>query len=184
MYRISKHTRESDLEYCERRYYTKLKDDYYRFKISDSMYRCPFCYYNDYSLTDLLRHASRMAGNSRKTIKNIAKHFVLITYIQRYLNVKVDETFNNINNDTAEINDASVVWTPMSTKDKTSIIDATSYVKNKRGSDMIGEVSSKQKVHQSASSHSSNPTLQFIESGRYFDVSDNLEVLQIYSMKP
>ena len=81
MHRKSEHTRESDFEYYELRYYTKLKDDYYRFKISDSMYRCPFCYNKDYSLTNLLRHASRIAGNSRKTVKDIAKHSVLITYI-------------------------------------------------------------------------------------------------------
>jgi hypothetical protein len=109
MYKKSKHTHESDLEYYERRYYNKLKDDYYNFKISDSIYRCPFCYNKDYSLTDLLRHASRIAGNSRKKIKDIAKHSVLITYIQSCLNVKDDETFNIINNDTIEINDASVL---------------------------------------------------------------------------
>jgi len=84
MYRKSEHTRESDLKYYERRYYNKLKDDYYSFKISDSIYRCLFCYNNDYSLIDLLRHASWMAGNSHK-------HFVLITYIQCYLNVEVDK---------------------------------------------------------------------------------------------
>ncbi|GAU20569.1 hypothetical protein TSUD_33160 [Trifolium subterraneum] len=49
------------------------------------------------------------AGNSRKTIKDIAKHSVLITYITRYLNVQVDETFSIINNDRTEINDAYVV---------------------------------------------------------------------------
>jgi hypothetical protein len=81
VYKKSVHTCESDLEY-------------YNFKISDSIYRCPFCYNKDYSLTDLLRHASRMAGNSRKTIKDIAKHSVLIIYIERYLNVKDGETFN------------------------------------------------------------------------------------------
>jgi len=32
-----------------------------------------------------------MAGNSRKTIKDIAKPYILIMYIQRYLNVKVDK---------------------------------------------------------------------------------------------
>jgi len=32
-----------------------------------------------------------MAGNSRKTFKDIVKHSVLMTYIQRYLNVKVDK---------------------------------------------------------------------------------------------
>ncbi|XP_045821963.1 uncharacterized protein LOC123914841 [Trifolium pratense] len=59
----SEHTRgESDLEYYERRYYKRLKDDYYEFKISDSTYRCPFCYNKDYSLSDLLRHAYRMTA--------------------------------------------------------------------------------------------------------------------------
>jgi hypothetical protein len=109
MYKKSEHTHESDLEYYERRYYNKLKDDYYNFKISDSIYRCPFCYNKDYSLTDLLRHASRIAGNSRKNIKDIAKHSVLMTYIQSCLNVKNDDTFSIINNDTTEINDTSVV---------------------------------------------------------------------------
>ena len=75
------------MEYYERRYYTKLKDDYYKFEISDSIYRCPFCYNKDYSLTDLLRHAFRIAGNScsRKMVKDIARHSVLITYILRFL---------------------------------------------------------------------------------------------------
>ena len=36
-------------------------------------------------MTDLLRHAFRNADNSRKTIKDIAKHSVLITYILRIL---------------------------------------------------------------------------------------------------
>jgi len=56
-----------------------------------------------------LRHASKMAGNSRKTIKDIAKDSILIMYIKRYLNVKVDEVFSIINNDTTKIKDASVV---------------------------------------------------------------------------
>jgi len=50
-----------------------------------------FFYNNDYSFTDLLRHASRLAGNSRKTIKDIVKHSVLITYIQSYLNIVSDK---------------------------------------------------------------------------------------------
>ena len=56
-----------------------------------------------------MRHASKMAGNSRKTIKDIAKDSILIMYIKRYLNVKVDEVFSIINNDTTKIKDASVV---------------------------------------------------------------------------
>lgn len=79
-------------------------------------------------------------------------------------------------------NNASVIWTHMSTNDKTSIIDAASYAKNKRGSDMIGEVNSKPNVHKSASSHGSNQTPQSIESGRCLDLSDNMEVLQVAGM--
>jgi hypothetical protein len=104
-YKKLEHTSESDLEYYERRYYNKLKDDHNKFII----YCFMFCYNKDYSLTDLLRHASRMAGNSRKMIKDIVKHSLLITYIQRYLNVKVDETFDIINNGTTEINNEFVV---------------------------------------------------------------------------
>jgi len=45
----------------------------------------------DYSLTDLLRHASRIADNSRKPIKDIARHSVLITYILRILTTLKEE---------------------------------------------------------------------------------------------
>lgn len=88
-----KHTHDSDYEYYESRYYEDLKDDYYKdkLKISDSRYRCPFCYNKDYySLSELLRHASRILGDSRETDKEIAKHSALKMYIERYLDVKVD----------------------------------------------------------------------------------------------
>ncbi|XP_045791266.1 uncharacterized protein LOC123885971 [Trifolium pratense] len=95
----SEYTRgESDLEYYEHRYYKKLKDDYYEFKISDSTYLCPFYYNKDYSLSNLLRHASIMAGNSHKMIKDIAKYSVLITYVNWYVKVKDDEGFSIFNN--------------------------------------------------------------------------------------
>ena len=42
-YRKSEHTSESNFEYYDCRYYNKLKDDYYKFKISDSIYHCLFC---------------------------------------------------------------------------------------------------------------------------------------------
>jgi len=42
-------------------------------------------------------------------IKDIVKHFVLITYIQKYLSVKVNEIFNNVNNDTTETNYPSTI---------------------------------------------------------------------------
>ncbi|PNY14622.1 cingulin-like protein 1-like [Trifolium pratense] len=82
MHRKSEHTRESDLQYYERRYYNHLKDGYYRLKISGSTYRCPFCNNKDYySLSELLRHASRITGDSRETIKESAKHSALQRYI-------------------------------------------------------------------------------------------------------
>ncbi|MCI15042.1 hypothetical protein A2U01_0036177, partial [Trifolium medium] len=77
-------------------------------------------------------------------------------------------------------NSASVTGTP--TNDKTSVMDVTSYAKNKKDYDMIGEVNSTPNVHQSASSQGSNPTPQSIESGSCFDVSDNMEVLQVAGM--
>jgi pyruvate-formate lyase-activating enzyme len=70
------------LEYYEHRYYNDLKDGYYRLKLSGSTYRCPFCNNKDYdSLSELLRHASRITGDSRETVKESAKHSALEMYI-------------------------------------------------------------------------------------------------------
>ena len=109
-YRKSKYANEYDLEYYERRYYTKLKDDYYQFEISDSIYRCPFCYNKDYSLTNLLRHASRIADNSRKPIKDIARHSVLITYILRILTSLQEEINDARTTEVLSTSDESVVF--------------------------------------------------------------------------
>ncbi|CAK8536085.1 unnamed protein product [Lathyrus sativus] len=82
--------RKSDLEYYRRRYFLDLKDDYYhKLQISDSTFRCPFCFHKDYySLTDLLRHASRIAADMHgETVKEIAKHSAL----QRYINFQISQ---------------------------------------------------------------------------------------------
>ncbi|KAJ1405004.1 CH domain superfamily [Sesbania bispinosa] len=71
---------------------------------------------------------------------------------------------------------ASVIGTPMS--DKTPVTDATLYAKNKKDPDLFDEENSTPNVHQSASSHGSNPTPQTIENGRCFELCDNMEVLQ------
>jgi len=87
MYKKSERTSESDLEYYKRRYYEDLKDDYYKekLKISDSTFRCPFCYNKDYySLSELLRHASRIVGDSGEAVKDVAKHSALEMYIETY----------------------------------------------------------------------------------------------------
>ncbi|XP_058748391.1 factor of DNA methylation 4-like [Vicia villosa] len=109
MYRKSEHTRESDLEYYEGRYYSELKDNYHELEISDSIFRCPFCFNKDYySLTDLLRHASRIAADVHaETVREIAKHSALV----RYLDFKISEdkshdmnvdNVNSLNVNTAE----------------------------------------------------------------------------------
>jgi hypothetical protein len=92
MYQNLEYTRESDLEYYKRIYYKDLKDDYYKdkLKISDSTYRCPFCYNKDYySLSELLRHTSTIVGDLHETVKDIAKHSALEMYIESYGDVKV-----------------------------------------------------------------------------------------------
>jgi len=79
--------RESDFEYYERQYYKDLKDGCYRLE-SKSLYRCPFCRDNDYSLNELLKHAGRFETYSQTMrIKELAKHSALRIYIERHLGV-------------------------------------------------------------------------------------------------
>ncbi|CAL5200158.1 unnamed protein product [Lathyrus oleraceus] len=96
MYRKSQHTRESDLKYYQRRYFNELKDDYYKLEIYDSIIRCPFCLNKDYySLSDLLRHASRIAGDLHgETVREIAKHSAL----ERYLDFKISDDKSHVRN--------------------------------------------------------------------------------------
>ncbi|KAL5072849.1 hypothetical protein RYX36_011833 [Vicia faba] len=57
-------SRESNLKYYERRYYYDLKDVYYKLQVSDFTFRCLLCSNKDYySLTNLLRHAKRIADD-------------------------------------------------------------------------------------------------------------------------
>ncbi|CAN6902059.1 unnamed protein product [Brassica oleracea] len=72
-----------DLEY---RYYCELKDGTRKVKISDSLFRCPFCYLHrkrDYNFDDLLRHAYNISGSSRT--KDGARHLALERYMKKYL---------------------------------------------------------------------------------------------------
>ncbi|XP_058731133.1 uncharacterized protein LOC131602925 isoform X2 [Vicia villosa] len=74
-------------------------------------------------------------------------------------------------------NNASVTGTP--TNDRTSAIDATLFAKDKKDSDMIGEINSTPNVHQSVSSYGLDTTPHSVEIGRCYDNSDNMEVLQV-----
>ncbi|KAL0654078.1 hypothetical protein Bca4012_096769 [Brassica carinata] len=75
-----------DLEY---RYYSEMKDGTRKVKISDSLFRCPFCYLHrkrDYNFDDLLRHAYNISGSSRaKDGREIARHLALERYMKKYL---------------------------------------------------------------------------------------------------
>ncbi|KAI5447049.1 hypothetical protein KIW84_014772 [Lathyrus oleraceus] len=98
MYKKSQHTRESDLKYYQHRYFNELKDDYYKLEIYDSIIRCPFCLNKDYySVSDLLRHASRIAGDLHgETVKEIAKHSALESAKDKLprVNVADDKSLN------------------------------------------------------------------------------------------
>ncbi|EOA39765.1 hypothetical protein CARUB_v10008414mg [Capsella rubella] len=75
-----------DLEY---RYYSEMKDGTREVKISESLFRCPFCYRDrkrDYQFDDLLRHASGIGGSSRtKDGREKARHLALERYMRKYL---------------------------------------------------------------------------------------------------
>ncbi|KAK7260562.1 hypothetical protein RIF29_26711 [Crotalaria pallida] len=72
------------------RYYKDLKRNYYKIRISDSSYQCPFCVGKvDYPLSEISEHALRHANSSlRNGIRHVAKHSALYSYIKRYLNVR------------------------------------------------------------------------------------------------
>ncbi|XP_061340680.1 factor of DNA methylation 4-like [Gastrolobium bilobum] len=87
----SERIRESDFKYYERRYYDDLKNGCFTIKISNSTYRCPFCLdRQDYSSSELLKHASRFAkGSHSREIEDRAKHSALQLYIERYHDVNI-----------------------------------------------------------------------------------------------
>ncbi|CAH2037855.1 unnamed protein product, partial [Thlaspi arvense] len=79
-----------ELDDMEYRYYSEMKDGTRKVKISESLFRCPFCYRDrqrDYhKFEDLLRHASDICQSSRtKDGREIARHFALKSYMKKYL---------------------------------------------------------------------------------------------------
>ncbi|XP_061369877.1 uncharacterized protein LOC133312655 isoform X2 [Gastrolobium bilobum] len=79
-------------------------------------------------------------------------------------------------------NNASISGTP--TNDKTPVTrDASSHAKDRKELHLFHEENSTPNVHQSASSHGSNPTPLTIRNGRCFEIGDNTEVLQVAGMR-
>ncbi|KAL2332137.1 hypothetical protein Fmac_019718 [Flemingia macrophylla] len=104
MSRPMERARESDFDYYKRVCYKDLKNDYYKFKISESSYRCPFCMDKQYySLNELLKHALRFVNDSRSMrIKDMAKHSALQLYIERYLDVD-DKSEKNVSDRSGKV---------------------------------------------------------------------------------
>ncbi|KAF8104558.1 hypothetical protein N665_0171s0062 [Sinapis alba] len=72
-----------DLEY---RYYSEMKDGTRKVKISDTLFRCPFCYIDrkrDYNFDDLLRHAHNTSRS--KDRREVARHLALERFMKKYL---------------------------------------------------------------------------------------------------
>ncbi|KAL5747852.1 hypothetical protein ACOSP7_024868 [Xanthoceras sorbifolium] len=82
---------EADVEEYEYGQYTKLKKGYLKVKISNSLYRCPFCYGNrkrDYRFKELLEHASGVGRSRSRILREKAQHLALEKYMNRHLVVK------------------------------------------------------------------------------------------------
>lgn len=77
-----------DMEYS---YYSDMRDGYRKVRISESLFRCPFCYTDrkrDYSrIEELRRHASSAIDYSSrsKDAREKARHLALERYIRKYL---------------------------------------------------------------------------------------------------
>ncbi|KAJ7980848.1 factor of DNA methylation 1-like [Quillaja saponaria] len=82
---------DSELEDYKYRYYEDLKKGRHTVKVSNSVYRCPFCpgkRKQDYLFKELLQHASGLGSSSGRDVKEKAKHLGLERYMRRHLDVK------------------------------------------------------------------------------------------------
>lgn len=78
-----------EMEDMEYRYYGEMKDGTRKVRISEFLFRCPFCYRDrkrDYEYESLLRHASVIGGSSHtRDGREKAKHLSLERYMRKYL---------------------------------------------------------------------------------------------------
>ncbi|KAF5207931.1 factor of DNA methylation 1-like [Thalictrum thalictroides] len=75
---------ESEIEEYGDRYYEDMKKGKLKVKISDEIFRCPFCQRKNHRYKDLLQHASGVGKGSRG-IKEKAKHIALVKYMEKDL---------------------------------------------------------------------------------------------------
>ncbi|XP_059626605.1 factor of DNA methylation 4-like [Cornus florida] len=80
---------DSELEDYKYEYYKDLRDGRFRVKVSEKIFRCPYCRkdYDDYK--ELVRHASRIGRDSRSAgFKDRARHLGLVKYLEKHIDVK------------------------------------------------------------------------------------------------
>ncbi|KAF9617211.1 hypothetical protein IFM89_035093 [Coptis chinensis] len=81
---------ESEIEDYEAKAYKELKDGKFKVKISDEVFRCPFCQgkkKQSHRYKELLQHASGVGnkGAGTRNIKQKAKHLALAKYVEKDL---------------------------------------------------------------------------------------------------
>ncbi|KAK3020254.1 hypothetical protein RJ639_045578, partial [Escallonia herrerae] len=83
---------DSELKDYKYRYYNELRDGKVKVRISDRIYKCPYCpdkRKEEYAYGELLRHASRIGRDSKSaSFRDKAKHLGLVTYLERYMDTK------------------------------------------------------------------------------------------------
>ncbi|KAL9275346.1 hypothetical protein AKJ16_DCAP15804 [Drosera capensis] len=81
---------ESELKPYVEKVYWQLKDGYYRTKLSDGLFKCPFCggrKRKDYTYRDVLQHPEsrgRSSGSREGGVKEQGQHKVLADYLEKY----------------------------------------------------------------------------------------------------
>lgn len=81
-----------ELEDYKYRYYKELRDGKERVRVSENIFRCPYCYdkrWNEYDYKELHRHASRIGSDSKsEKFKDRARHLGLVKYLERCIDAK------------------------------------------------------------------------------------------------
>ena len=94
MSQLGKETRiiDPELEDYKDKYYRELRDGRFKVWHSEKILVCPYCPGSrDYSQSDLLRHASRIATESKSAcFKDKARHLGLMEYLERKLIDKIE----------------------------------------------------------------------------------------------
>ncbi|XP_057474899.1 protein INVOLVED IN DE NOVO 2-like [Actinidia eriantha] len=83
---------DSELEDFKYKYYKELRDGRLRVRVSEKIFRCPYCHdkrRKEYDYKEIHRHASRIGSDSKSVrFRDRARHLGLVKYLERYIDVK------------------------------------------------------------------------------------------------